>query len=101
MATVMAAMIARARRDIQHCFFSEDAVQPDRAIRFEPQNRIQKRQFEVMLSRGIIREAKQDHYWIDVAKYDVDLRRRFARVRAVLLIIIALLFAGVVLGLIR
>jgi hypothetical protein len=54
-----------------------------------------------MLSRGIIREAKQDHYWIDIPKYDVDLRRRFARVRAVLLIIIALLFAGVVFGLIR
>jgi hypothetical protein len=101
MATVMAAMIARARRDIQHYFFSEDAVQPDRAIRFEPQNRIQRRQFDLMLSRGIIREAKQDHYWIDIPKYDVDLRRRFARVRAVLLIIIALLFAGVVFGLIR
>ena len=54
MATVVAAMIARARRDIQHYFFSEDAVQPDRAIRFEPRNRIQRRQFDRMLSRGII-----------------------------------------------
>ena len=97
----MAAMIAKARRDIQHYFFSEDAVRPDRAVRFEPQNRVQKRQFEAMLSRGIIQEAKPDHYWIDMPKYDVDLRRRFGRVRTALLVIIALLFAGVILGLVR
>lgn len=101
MATVMAALIARARRDIQHRFFSADAVRPDRAVRFEPENGIEKRQFEFMISRGIIHEAKRDHYWMDVAKYDVDLRRRFARVRLALLIIIGLLFAGVVAGLIR
>jgi hypothetical protein len=44
MATTAAALIARARREIQHHFFSEDAVRPDRAIGFEPANEFQQRQ---------------------------------------------------------
>ena len=97
MATVIGAAIARARRDVQHYFFSEDAVRPDRAVRFEPQNRLQKRQFELMLARGIVREEKRGRYWIDIPAYDVDLRRRFERVRAVLIAIIALLLVGALL----
>jgi len=94
MATAVAAAVAKARRDIQHHFFSHDAVRPDRAVAFEPQRMIEQRQFERMRSRGIIREAQPGLYWLDVVAYDIDLRQRFTRVRAVLLIMIMVLAIG-------
>ena len=84
----VAAAVAKARRDIQHHFFSHDAVRPDRAVAFEANRRIEERQFERMRSRGIIREAKPGLYWLDVVAYDIDLRQRFTRVRWVLLVIV-------------
>jgi len=88
MATAVAAAVAKARRDIQHHFFSHDAVRPDRAVAFEANRRIEERQFERMRSRGIIREARPGLYWLDVVAYDIDLRQRFTRVRWVLLVMV-------------
>jgi len=88
MATAAASAVAKARRDIQHHFFSHDAVRPDRAVAFEANRRIEERQFERMRSRGIIREAKPGLYWLDVVAYDIDLRQRFTRVRWVLLVMV-------------
>ena len=98
MATGVAAVIARARRDIQHHFFSHDAVRPDRAVGFEPYSRIQQRQFERMRSRGIIREAGVDTYWLDVVAYDDDLQARYRRVKAALFVAIAALLVVFALG---
>ena len=42
MATAAAAAVARARREIQHHFFSNDAVRPDRAVDFDPANGLQR-----------------------------------------------------------
>jgi hypothetical protein len=94
MATAAAAAVAKARRDIQHHFFSNDAVRPDHAVAFEPRSRLQQRQFERMRSRGIIREGKPGSYWMDVVAYDLDLRARFARVRLVLLAVVLGLLVG-------
>lgn len=94
MATAAAAAIAKARRDIQHHFFSQDAVRPDRAVAFEAGRMIQQRQFERMRSRGIIREAKPGLYWLDVVAYDIDLRQRHERVRTVLLVMVLILMIG-------
>ena len=88
MATAAASAVAKARRDIQHHFFSHDAVRPDRAVAFEANRRIEERQFERMRSRGIIREARPGLYWLDVVAYDIDLRQRFTRVRWVLLVMV-------------
>ena len=94
MATAAAAAIAHARREIQHHFFSHDAVRPDRAVAFEADRMIEQRQFERMRSRGIIREAGPGLYWLDVVAYDIDLRQRFKRVRLVLLAIVVGLAIG-------
>jgi hypothetical protein len=91
MATAAAALVARARREIQHHFFSADAVRPDRALPFEPGSGIERRQFERMRSRDIIRESSPGHYWLDVVAYDVDLRRRHRILKNVLFIVIAIL----------
>lgn len=85
MATGAAAAIARARRDVQHHFFSHDAVRPERAVPFEADRMIEQRQFERMREKGIIREGEPGTYWLDVVAYDADLRTRHARVKVALL----------------
>lgn len=100
MATAAAAAVARARREIQHHFFSHDAVRPDRAVAFEPSRGIERRQFERMRERGVIHEAKPGLYWLDVVAYDVDLRQRFNRVRTLLLIMVLALMVGLLVSLI-
>ena len=94
MATAAAALVARARREIQHHFFSHDAVRPDRAVPFDPGNGIERRQFELMISRGVIHETGAGKYWLDVVAYDVDLRARHRRVKTALLVIIAILIVA-------
>ena len=89
--SAVAAAAARARRDIQHHFFSNDAVRPDRAVDFEPRNRMQRRQFERMHLRGIIQQSNDGRYWLDVVAYDVDLRRRHRILKNVLFFVIAAL----------
>lgn len=92
MATAAAAAVARARREIQHHFFSNDAVRPDRAVDFDPPTRLQRRQFERMQDRGIIHATGDGRYWLDVVAYDVDLTSRYHRVKiALLLVILAML----------
>ena len=98
MATVAAALIARARREIQHHFFAADAVRPGRAIAFEPERGIERSQFERMRDRGIIREEAPGHYWLNVIDYDIDLGRRHRNLRNVLLAIIAVLLVMLALG---
>jgi hypothetical protein len=94
MATAAAAAIAKARRDVQHYFFSHDAVRADSAVAFEPQSRLQGRQFERMRSAGVIREGKPGLFWLDVVAYDLDMRARFTRVRLILLAIVIALAVG-------
>jgi hypothetical protein len=81
MATAAAAAVARARREIQHHYFSNDAVRPDRAVDFDPPDRLQRRQFERMRQRGIIQEATVGRYWLDVVAFDIDLTGRYKRVK--------------------
>lgn len=92
------AALAKARRDIQHEFFSQDAVRADRAIKFDPSRHVQRRVFERWQRAGVIREEKNGHYWLDVTSYDIDLRQRHNRLRITLLVIIGLLIFGLISG---
>ncbi len=95
MATAAAALTARARREIQHAFFSADAVRPDRAIAFRPDNGFEERQFARLRRGGAIHEESPGLYWLDLPAYDRLIRQRFERVRTigftVLLAIVALM----------
>ena len=93
MATAAAA-IARARRDIQHEFFSKDAVRADRAIAFDPDRHVQRVVFERWRRAGVIHEARPGHYWLDVIAYDADLRQRHTRVKIALLAVVGLLLVA-------
>jgi hypothetical protein len=99
MATAVTALIARARRDIQHHFFSSDAVRPERSVPFVANNRIEQRQFEQMCAKGIIRESSPGKFWLDVVEYDDEVRRRMAKLRIALLLSVGALAAAALLGL--
>lgn len=87
MVAAVAAIVDQAKREIQHHFFSADAVRADRAVAFSPSNTVEARQFEKMLERGLIMREAADRYWIDVVAYDVDLQQRYRRNRVVLRIV--------------
>lgn len=87
MATAAAALIARARREVQHHFFSADAVRPDRAVDFVPMGGMQERMFERMRSKGIIKSSTHGRYWLDVVEYDRDVHDRLARLRMLALVL--------------
>jgi len=89
--SAVAAMAARARREIQHRFFAADAVRPDRAIGFDPANRMEQRQFERLRQAGAVHEVSPGRYWLDLPAYDQLLQERFGRVRLVLLALFILL----------
>ena len=92
MATAAAAVaVARARRDVQHHFFSHDAVRPDRAVDFDPPTGLQRRQFERMRNRGIVHQTGDGRYWLDVVAYDADLTGRYQRVKIALLLVLLVL----------
>jgi hypothetical protein len=101
MATAAAAAVARARRDIQHHFFSMDAVRPDRAVPCEPSRRIERRQFERMQERGIIREVRPGRFWLDVVAYDKDLSGRYRRVKIMLAISLVLFAIALLIPVLR
>jgi hypothetical protein len=88
MASAAAALTARARREIQHQFFSADAVRADRAIAFEPANGFERRQFERLRNRDIVREDNSGRYWLDLPAYDDLLQERHARMRAILMVLV-------------
>ena len=91
MATIAAAAAAKARRGLQHAFFSLDAVQPDRAITFSPGGFAQRRLFDRWRRAGIIRDAEPGLYWLDLVAYDAELRRRHRLVKLSLSVILAAL----------
>jgi hypothetical protein len=93
----VAAAVARAKREIQHHFFSQDAVRPERAVPFDPEWRLERRQLERMKAKGIVREAKPGLLWLDVVAYDLDLTRRYRTAKTALLIVVfaALIALGV------
>ncbi|GAA4006581.1 hypothetical protein [Sphingomonas humi] len=98
MATAAAALTARARRHIQHVFFSADAVRPDRAVAFEPQNGFERRQFEELRSGGAIHESQPGRYWLDLPAFDRLTQQRFGRLRIALALVALIALAVGLLG---
>ena len=96
MATAAAAVVAKARREIQPHFFAADAVRADRAVAFTPSGFAEARQFAKMLEAGIIRQEDGDRYWIDVVAYDVAVQGRYRRVRMILVALVIVLAATLI-----
>ena len=86
-ATIAAAIVARARREVREHFENQDAFDPDHAVGYEPPDRMHERQFELLVGRGILRETGDGRYWIDRAAMRLEDERRKAAMKVALMLI--------------
>ena len=88
MATAAAAIIAKARRRIIDHLMMANAVSPESAVGYEPNSIAQRRQFERLQAAGVIKEARNDEYWIDIPAYSAWANRRRRRMIALLIVVV-------------
>ena len=93
MATSAAAAIAVARRRVFSHFFAANAVTPDNATSFATARRLQRRQFEQFLAKGVIREARPGLYYVDVPAWEAWHAGVHTRLRIVLLAMVLVIGA--------
>jgi hypothetical protein len=88
-AAVIAAAVARARREISEHFEQAGAFDPAHSVRYEPPDPIHERQFEILVGRGILRQLGDGRYWIDREAVRIEAERRATAAKNVFMIIIA------------
>jgi hypothetical protein len=76
MATAAAAMVARARREVENLFFDNDAFSPDRAVEFDLSMPIQRRYLEQLIGEGVVHQLESGRYWFDLPAYKELKRQR-------------------------
>jgi hypothetical protein len=77
MATAAAALVAKARREVDKLFFDKEAFSPDRAIEFEPRMPVQRRYLDQLIAEGTVNESEPGRYWLDLNVYRERRRRQF------------------------
>jgi hypothetical protein len=75
-ATAIAAMVARARREVREHFDESNAFDPAHAVTYDPPDRMHERQLERLVGRGILRETGGARYWMDREALRLDEERR-------------------------
>ncbi len=93
--TIIAALASRSRRRIANHFYVLHAISADDAVAFAPQNPSERRQFERMQARGIVRQAGASRYWLNVAAYQAEAEAG-RRVLVPLAITLSLIIAGLI-----
>jgi hypothetical protein len=96
--TIIAAMAAKARREVRRHFEQKNAFDPRHAAAYDPPDSMHRRQFEHMIGRGILRDTGDGLYWIDREAERIEQERRRAAallVMKIILVGIALAVAGV------
>ena len=77
MATAVAAIMARARREVEELFWDNEAFSPDRAIEFEAGMPVQQRYLEQLIGEGVVHETAPGRYWFDLRAYREMQHQRF------------------------
>ncbi len=90
-----AAVVARARRLVLGYFFAHNAVTPENAQPFESDRRLQRRQFERLRARGVIREAKPGTYYVDVPVWHAWQKSLHLRILVVLITVLVTMFTAI------
>ena len=94
MATAAAAMVAKARREVDQLFFDNEAFSPDRAVEFKPRIDVQRRYLEQLMAEGVVHEAEPGRYWWDLPVY-TEMRRQRAAWTLRILVLALVVFAVV------
>jgi hypothetical protein len=86
-ATVAAAVVARARREVREYFETRNADSAARAVEYAAPDHIHQRQFDALVGRGILRPTGDGRYWIDREAVRAEEERRRAALKTMLVII--------------
>lgn len=87
-ATIVAAMPAKARREIREHFEQANAYDPANAVAYDPPDQMHRRQLDLLIGRAIARETGDGRYWIDREAERLEEERQRAAARLVLKIIL-------------
>jgi hypothetical protein len=90
---IVAAAIGRARRKITAHFLMHHAISREDAVAYVPDRHIVRRQFEQMVRKGIVHDAGQGRYWLDLPAYEAAHKRQH-RILLIAVFIAALVIAG-------
>jgi hypothetical protein len=90
-ATAIAAMAARARREVREHFEERNAFDPAHAVTYDPPDRMHERQLKFLVRRGILSGTSDARHWMDreALRRDEERRRR-AGMAALTIIAIAI-----------
>jgi hypothetical protein len=94
--SIIAAMVSRARRRIANYFYVQHAISVEDAVAYMPQSPIERRQFERMQARGVVRAAAPGRYWLDVDAYQAEAEAR-RRVLVPIVVVLCVIIAGLIL----
>jgi hypothetical protein len=72
----LAALVWRERYRISGYLLSQHALSAGDAVAYRPQSPAAQAEFERMRRVGIVREAIQGHYWIDLPRFDAEVAAR-------------------------
>ena len=97
---IIAAAVARARREIREHFEENGAFDPPHAISYEAPNGMHQRQFDQLRGRGILRDTGDGRYWIDRDALRLEQERRAAAAKIIITIIVIGVVLAVVVGLV-
>ena len=92
-AAAVAAMAARARRELMDSLTERGAVDPEHAVALEVSSQMHRGQLDDLIGRGIVRDNGDGLYWLDRAALERDEQRR--RDAAKLMLKILLIVAAI------
>jgi hypothetical protein len=96
--TVIAAMAARARREVREHFERGNAFDRAHAAAYEPPDSLHRRQFDYLIGRGILRDTGDGRYWIDREAEKLEEERRRSSALLVLKIVLVGFAVAVAIG---
>ena len=76
MATAVAALMAKARREIENKFFDNNAFSADRAVEIEARVPVQQRFLDQLIAENIVHQVGPNSYWLDLKAYEKMRRAR-------------------------
>lgn len=94
---VVAAAAARARREVREHFENAGAFNPGHAVSYQPPSYLHERQFDLLVGRGILREAGTGRFWInrEAVELEAQRRRRAAKILFFIMLVGLVIAAGI------
>ncbi|MFL6729346.1 MAG: hypothetical protein ACJ8D6_10150 [Sphingomicrobium sp.] len=87
---LIAAMAAKARREVREHFEVRDAFGPGQAVAYDPPSPMHRRQFDSLVGRAILLATGDGRYWLDRAAVRREEERRRAAAILMLKIIVVM-----------